>query len=31
MLARFGAVMEPDCRPPRSATLDQPAELVAAR
>jgi transposase len=31
MLARFGAVMEPECRPLRSQTLDQLAELVAAR
>ena len=31
MLARFGAVMEPECRPLRSETLDQLAELVAAR
>jgi transposase len=31
MLARFGAVLEPECRPLRSETLDQLAELVAAR
>lgn len=31
MLARFGAVMEPECRPLRSQILDQLAELVAAR
>jgi len=31
MLARFGAVMEPECRPLRSQNLDQLAELVAAR
>jgi len=31
MLARFGAALEPECRPLRSETLDQLAELVAAR
>jgi len=31
MLARFGAALDPECRPLRSATLDQLAELVAAR
>ena len=31
MLARFGAVLEPECRPLRSKTLDQLAELVGAR
>jgi transposase len=30
-LARFGALVQPECRPPRSETLDQLAELVAAR
>ena len=31
MLARFGALLEPECRPLRSEALDQLAELVAAR
>lgn len=31
MLARFGALLEPECRPPRSEALDQLAELIAAR
>ncbi len=31
MLARFGAALQPECRPLRSETLDQLAELVAAR
>jgi len=31
MLARFGALLEPACRPLRSPTLDQLAEIVAAR
>src|SRR3954454_13239005 len=30
-LARFAAVLQPECRPLRSETLDQLAELVAAR
>lgn len=30
-LARFAALLQPECRPPRSETLDQLAELVAAR
>ncbi len=30
-LARFGALLEPECRPLRSETLNQLAELVAAR
>jgi transposase len=31
MLARFGALIEPECRPLRSQALDQLAEIVAAR
>jgi transposase len=31
VLARFGALLEPECRPLRSEALEQLAELVAAR
>ena len=31
VLARFGALLQPESRPPRSELLDQPAELAAAR
>jgi transposase len=31
VLARFGALLEPECRPLRSQALEQLAELVAAR